>query len=99
MQANTDAQARLHPQLVSDDARRIIEVARRYEAAGWKVNGAGGDGGSIAILRAAAPAEATAFLADLAVAVPSSRPIPIRLSADGLRVFDSDGLKARQHRS
>ncbi|MCZ7531629.1 MAG: GHMP kinase [Acidimicrobiia bacterium] len=39
--ANTEMQAGLHPDLVCDDARRLIEVVRRHGAAGWKVNGAG----------------------------------------------------------
>jgi D-glycero-alpha-D-manno-heptose-7-phosphate kinase len=42
---NTEAQERLHPDLVSADARRVIEIARAHGALGWKVNGAGGDGG------------------------------------------------------
>jgi D-glycero-alpha-D-manno-heptose-7-phosphate kinase len=37
---NTEAQAQLHPELVSDDARRVIEIARAHGAVGWKVNGA-----------------------------------------------------------
>ena len=32
------------------DAHRIIEVAKANGAIGWKVNGAGGDGGSITLL-------------------------------------------------
>jgi D-glycero-alpha-D-manno-heptose-7-phosphate kinase len=44
------AQARLHPALISPDAWRVIEIARSHGAAGWKVNGAGGDGGSVTIL-------------------------------------------------
>ncbi len=47
---NTDAQGRLHPALISPDAARVIEIAREYGAIGWKVNGAGGDGGSVTIL-------------------------------------------------
>jgi galactokinase/mevalonate kinase-like predicted kinase len=47
---NTDAQANLNSALVSADARRIIEIARAHGAIGWKVNGAGGEGGSITLL-------------------------------------------------
>ncbi|MGE5358371.1 MAG: hypothetical protein ACM3NQ_05085, partial [Bacteroidales bacterium] len=50
MVENTEAQRRLHPDLVCPDARRIIDVARQCGAAGWKVNGAGGDGGSLTLL-------------------------------------------------
>jgi D-glycero-alpha-D-manno-heptose-7-phosphate kinase len=48
--AATDAQAALHPALVSDAAHELIDVARTTGASGWKVNGAGGTGGSISIL-------------------------------------------------
>ena len=47
---NTEAQERLHPDLVSPEARRVIEIAKTHGALGWKVNGAGGDGGSLTIL-------------------------------------------------
>jgi D-glycero-alpha-D-manno-heptose-7-phosphate kinase len=50
MIANTEAQKALHPALVGADARRVVEVATARGALGWKVNGAGGDGGSITIL-------------------------------------------------
>ena len=46
----TAAQAALHPALVSDDARQLIELASTKGALGWKVNGAGGTGGSLSIL-------------------------------------------------
>jgi D-glycero-alpha-D-manno-heptose-7-phosphate kinase len=48
--AATDAQAALHPALISDAAHELINLARACDAAGWKVNGAGGGGGSISIL-------------------------------------------------
>lgn len=50
MQANTEAQRRLHPSLVSADAQRVIAAAAAKGAIGWKVNGAGGEGGSLAVL-------------------------------------------------
>ena len=50
LQHNTDAQADLHPMLVSDQARRLMAVAREHGAIGWKVNGAGGDGGTLTLL-------------------------------------------------
>jgi len=43
---NTEAQRQLHPALVSKDAQRVIDIAKEHSALGWKVNGAGGDGGS-----------------------------------------------------
>ncbi len=50
LSANCDLQAALHPALVSDVAAQVIAVARAHGAAGWKVNGAGGDGGSVTVL-------------------------------------------------
>ncbi|MFN2190284.1 MAG: GHMP kinase, partial [Candidatus Promineifilaceae bacterium] len=50
MTANTEAQRRLHPELISRDASKIIEIAQEHQALGWKVNGAGGEGGSVTIL-------------------------------------------------
>jgi D-glycero-alpha-D-manno-heptose-7-phosphate kinase len=58
LSANTDAQAALHPALVCDDARVVIDEARRAGALGWKVNGAGGNGGSVTVL---APDDPTAL--------------------------------------
>jgi D-glycero-alpha-D-manno-heptose-7-phosphate kinase len=48
--ANTEAQRALHPALVSDDAQRVIDAARASGALGWKVNGAGGNGGTVTIV-------------------------------------------------
>ncbi len=47
---NTEAQALLHPGLVGNRARAVIERVSSLGAAGWKVNGAGGDGGSVTIV-------------------------------------------------
>jgi D-glycero-alpha-D-manno-heptose-7-phosphate kinase len=51
MIANTEAQILLHPELVGTDARRVIDAVAA-NALGWKVNGAGGDGGSLTLLSA-----------------------------------------------
>lgn len=48
--ANTEGQRRLHPDLISPLADQIIAIAREYQALGWKVNGAGGHGGSITVI-------------------------------------------------
>ena len=50
MIANTEAQTRLNPDLVSWDAYQVIEIAQKFGVLGWKVNGAGGEGGSITLL-------------------------------------------------
>ncbi len=52
MIANTTAQRALHEALVGHDATRAVDCARACGALGWKVNGAGGEGGSITVLHA-----------------------------------------------
>jgi D-glycero-alpha-D-manno-heptose-7-phosphate kinase len=87
MTENTEAQERLHEDLVSAPARTAIAVAAARGAAGWKVNGAGGEGGSLTILCADDDPERRRGLEDaLLEAEPLFRIIPIRLSKDGLRV-------------
>jgi D-glycero-alpha-D-manno-heptose-7-phosphate kinase len=50
MNANTEVQRSLHKDLVCPKFDEIMGIARRYNALGCKVNGAGGDGGSLTIL-------------------------------------------------
>ncbi|MDP9335026.1 MAG: GHMP kinase, partial [Actinomycetota bacterium] len=85
MIANTDAQRSLHPELVGVDATRVIEIAAAHPAVGWKVNGAGGDGGSVTILNAnrEAKEELEHRVAALDVRF---RVFPIRVSTAGLEV-------------
>lgn len=48
--AATEAQARLHPALVSDEARAVARIGAANGTEGWKVNGAGGAGGTVTLL-------------------------------------------------
>lgn len=50
MNQNTDVQRTLHPSLVCPSFEEIIQTARDFDVLGCKVNGAGGDGGSLTIL-------------------------------------------------
>ena len=86
MVANTEAQARLHPDLVSTEAQRVIDIATGHGVSGWKVNGAGGEGGSVTLLCGTGSGDALAGL-DQAIrdADPLFEVIPIRLSRHGLR--------------
>jgi len=86
---NTEAQARLHPALVSPRHHKIIEIARAHGASGWKVNGAGGDGGSLTILSGPDAAARRAMLREIAQSDSRFRNIPIYLSRFGLRVWDA----------
>ncbi len=85
MVTNTDAQDTLHPALVGADARRTIEIARGHEVLGWKVNGAGGDGGSMTFL-SATPAAKQALDAALAAGDPRYVILPIAVSRHGLAI-------------
>jgi D-glycero-alpha-D-manno-heptose-7-phosphate kinase len=82
---NTEAQRSLHPGLVGTDAGTVLEMAARRGALGWKVNGAGGDGGSITVLTATERAR-EAFELCVADSDPRYRILPIRVSSLGLQV-------------
>lgn len=92
MIANTKAQARLHPDLVSRDSEKIIEIAGRHGAAGWKVNGSGGEGGSITLLCG----DRSYVKRELIRAVEAEnslyRNIPVYLSGFGLRTWEFEQL-------
>ncbi|MCS6774873.1 MAG: GHMP kinase [Anaerolineae bacterium] len=85
---NTEAQANLHPALVGADAQRVIEIARAFGALGWKVNGAGGEGGSVTLLCSDRSHEKRAMLRAIETTSPLYRAIPIHLSRFGLRVWE-----------
>ncbi len=86
--ANTDAQRALHPALVGTDATAAIELASALGAIGWKVNGAGGEGGSVTIVSASPHARAE-FEGSVGALDPAYRVIPIEMSPIGLRVEGS----------
>jgi D-glycero-alpha-D-manno-heptose-7-phosphate kinase len=85
MIANTDAQRSLHADLVGADATRVIDAAAAHGAIGWKVNGAGGDGGSLTVLSATHETKAAL---DRRVAAMDARyrVLPIRISSSGLQI-------------
>lgn len=89
-----DAIDGLHPDLVGVDARRLADFARRHGSRGWKVNGAGGPGGSMAVLGPSHPAADEALLADLA-GVPGWQLVDAALGAEGVRtelLIDDGGM-------
>jgi D-glycero-alpha-D-manno-heptose-7-phosphate kinase len=72
---NTDAQRALHPALISDAATAVIDSARAAGALGWKVNGAGGEGGTVTIL-----------MGDDPLTLGVGEVLDLRLSRQGVRV-------------
>ncbi len=96
--ANTEAQKGLHPELVGVDASRAIEVATAQGAIGWKVNGAGGEGGSVTFL-SATPEAKEALEHRVAGFDPSYRVLPIQISKDGLHVEGAIPESSRDRRA
>jgi D-glycero-alpha-D-manno-heptose-7-phosphate kinase len=89
MTANTEAQRRLHPRLISPGHQQIIDIAAEHDAWGWKVNGAGGDGGSVSIL--AGPDRTVRRRMLQAVTEAGFDVVPITLCPYGLRTWLSAG--------
>jgi D-glycero-alpha-D-manno-heptose-7-phosphate kinase len=87
MTDNTEAQRRLHPDLVSREHQRVIDIARRHKALGCKVNGAGGSGGSVTVLCGDASQAKRRLIREIERDIPLVRNIPIYLSRFGLRVW------------
>ena len=85
---NTEAQICLNPALVNEDAARIIEIARAHGAVGWKVNGAGGEGGSLTLLCNESSWLRRAMVREIEQENHAFRSIPIYLSRFGLRTWD-----------
>jgi D-glycero-alpha-D-manno-heptose-7-phosphate kinase len=91
MIANTAAQAELNAALVSRDAQQVIDLARQHGAIGWKVNGAGGEGGSITLLCGDTSSQKRELIRQIEAANPLFRNIPIYLSRFGLRTWNAHG--------
>jgi D-glycero-alpha-D-manno-heptose-7-phosphate kinase len=85
---NTAAQSRLHPDLISEDAQRVIEIAKSYGAIGWKVNGAGGEGGSVTLLCPALSYVKREMMRAIEGESELYQQIPIYLSRYGLRIWE-----------
>jgi len=88
MADNTAAQADLHQALVNAEARELIALAQEHGAIGWKVNGAGGDGGSITLLCGESASARRSLLRTITQSNPLFQQIPIYLSRFGLRVWE-----------
>jgi D-glycero-alpha-D-manno-heptose-7-phosphate kinase len=84
---NTEFQRQLHPALVNNEVDQIIEMARGHGAVGWKVNGAGGEGGSVTVLCGPEAGSRSDLAADLMSQKNLWQVLPVSLSPDGLRVW------------
>lgn len=84
MIANTEAQVALHPGLVSPAARQVIELAGKHGALGWKVNGAGGHGGTVTVVGPPDPGHLHQALAE----VDALTLLPLQPAKDGVRIVE-----------
>ncbi len=87
MVENTECQRDLYGGLVSAGADAVSAVARKYGASGWKVNGAGGAGGSLTILASRDDGLKRKMLQAIATLGKGIRPLPASLSPGGLEAW------------
>jgi D-glycero-alpha-D-manno-heptose-7-phosphate kinase len=92
MVQNTEYQRELHPKLVCQEADQVSAVAREFGALGWKVNGAGGDGGSLTILTSREMSRKRAMIGAIEDLNPLFHHIPVSIARRGLRVWSSSEL-------
>lgn len=81
---NNELQRALHPELISEEADAVIKIAEKYSALGWKVNGAGGQGGSLTVLSSQDRESRKGMITAIQDLGHGIRHLPICLSADGL---------------
>ncbi len=86
MNENTECQRSLHPRLVGKQADAVMAVANKHSAAGCKVNGAGGRGGSLTILGGQDPQKRKNMQQEIQALGQGVRILPLRLSPFGLVV-------------
>jgi D-glycero-alpha-D-manno-heptose-7-phosphate kinase len=89
MARNTEAQRALHPDLVNPEAQRVIDIAREHGAQGWKVNGAGGAGGSLTILCGPLSHVKRTMIREIEQENELFQNIPVYLSRFGLRTWET----------
>ncbi|MBT3289006.1 MAG: GHMP kinase [Victivallales bacterium] len=94
MRENTEWQARMHSGILGPAAQSVIDTAKACGAIGWKLNGAGGDGGTVTLLFGPVDHDKRRFADDLGAALPEARAIPVQISPVGLRVWTHQGTAA-----
>jgi D-glycero-alpha-D-manno-heptose-7-phosphate kinase len=83
---NNELQRALHPDLISEEADAVIKIAEKFGALGWKVNGAGGKGGSLTVLSSQDRMLRQGMITDIENLGYGIRYLPTCLSADGLLI-------------
>jgi D-glycero-alpha-D-manno-heptose-7-phosphate kinase len=88
MSENNECQRGLYGELISPEADLVIETVRRYGASGWKVNGAGGHGGSLTVLAGQDDGLRRRMVEAIISLGGGIRVLPASLSIAGLRVWE-----------
>ena len=86
---NNECQRALHKELIPEEADVVIRAAKKYQAAGWKVNGAGGKGGSITLLSHPEETLKRQMLEEVDALGRGIKSIPVSLSRSGLTIEES----------
>lgn len=90
MVQNNECQRSLHSGLISEEADSVITIAKKYHSAGWKVNGAGGKGGSVTILGNPAEDLRRGMLEEINSLGKGIRTIPVSLARFGVTAQAED---------
>ncbi len=87
MAQNNECQRELCPGLIPEAADAVVAIARKYNSLGWKVNGAGGQGGSMTVLASADDDLRRRMLRDVDSLGKGIKNLPISLSREGLTAW------------
>lgn len=87
MARNNECQRALYPGLIPKEADAVIGIARKFRSQGWKVNGAGGRGGSMTVLASADDDLRRRMLREIDSLGKRIIHLPISLSSEGLTTW------------
>jgi D-glycero-alpha-D-manno-heptose-7-phosphate kinase len=90
---NTCAQELVHPELVGERAKQVIAVAKQHGVTGYKVNGAGGAGGSITLLLKPGAPDKHDLIREIEHLHTEFRHIPVVLAPQGLRRWKTENAE------
>lgn len=85
---NHECQRALSAGLISKTADAVADIARRFKASGWKVNGAGGEGGSMTVLAGGDDVLRRRMVQKINSMGRGVRVIPVELSPAGLQAWE-----------
>lgn len=85
---NHECQRKLSAGLISKKADAVAAIAKRFKAAGWKVNGAGGEGGSMTLLAGEDDRLRRRMMREINGMGGGVRILPVALSPTGLEAWE-----------